>query len=116
MQDRKLCPVCHQRPVAINCIKNNKTYYRKICDVCSRQGKKIKPKPPAWALTGYKKKPQCEKCSFKSKYPEQLGVFYIDGNLKNNNWVNLKTVCLNCQQEVYKSRLPWKQETLTPDF
>lgn len=116
MTDRKLCPVCRQRPVAINCIKNEKTYYRKVCDVCSRKGKQLRPVPPAWVRSGYKKKPHCEKCGFKAKYPEQLGVFYVDGNLKNNNWSNLKTICLNCQQEVYKSRLPWRESPLEPDF
>ena len=43
-------------------------------------------------------------------------VFYVDGNLRNNNHFNLKTVCLNCCQEVYRSKLPWKRSTLTPDY
>jgi hypothetical protein len=117
MSPRKLCPTCNQRPVAINCVKNEKTYYRKVCDICSRIGKKLKPKPPSWAQSGYTKKVQCERCGFKAKYvPDQLGVFYVDGNLKNNNWLNLKTVCLNCQQEIYKSKLPWKPAPIVPDF
>lgn len=117
MNNRKLCPTCNQRPVAINCIKEGHTYYRRVCDVCARSGKKLKPKPPSWAQSGYTKKPQCERCGFKAKYPaEQLGVFYVDGNLKNNNWLNLKTVCLNCQQEIYKSKLPWKPAPIVPDF
>jgi hypothetical protein len=113
---RNLCPTCNQRPVAVNYIREGVTHYRRMCDVCARLGKKIKPKPPAWFVSGYRKKPQCERCSFKFKHPEQSGVFYTDGNLKNNNWINLKTICLNCQQEVYKSRLPWKQGPLVPDF
>jgi hypothetical protein len=116
MKIRPLCPSCSQRPVAVNCIKNGITYYRKVCDRCSRRGFKIKPKPPEWAKSGYKKKPQCERCGFKMKYPDQSNVFYVDGNLKNNNWLNLKTVCLNCQQEVYKSRVSWKAGPIVPDF
>lgn len=116
MEDRKLCPSCNQRLVAVNYVKEGITHYRKQCDTCNRSGKKIKPKPQGWMLSGYKKKPQCERCGFKFKLAEQSNVFYVDGNLKNTNWVNLKTVCLNCTQEVYKSKLPWKTNPLTPDF
>jgi hypothetical protein len=113
---RPLCPTCNRRPVAINRHIGDKIYYRKTCDICSRAGKKVKPDSPQWAKSGYTKKPQCERCGFKFKLVEQSNVFYVDGNLKNNNWLNLKTVCLNCQQEVYKSRLPWKPALLVPDF
>lgn len=116
MSSRPICPICTQRPVAINYIKEETVHYRRQCDVCIRKGKKIKPVPPGWAKSGYKKKPQCEKCGFKFKLPDQSNVFYVDGNLKNNNWVNLKTICLNCTQEVYKTRLPWKPSPLVPDF
>ena len=116
MQERKLCPNCHQRPIAINRRIGKRVYYRRVCDVCSRLGKKAKIPPPGWRKTGYTKKTVCERCGFKSKYPEQLGVFYIDGNLKNNNWLNLKTICLNCQQEIYKSRLKWQQDPAEQDF
>jgi len=116
MTPRELCPGCHQRPVAINCRKKDKIYYRKVCDVCAREGKKIRPAAPAWFRSGYRKKPQCERCGFKAKFPEQLGVFYLDGNLKNNNWLNLRTACLNCQQEIYKNKLSWKAAPTTPGF
>lgn len=116
MIERKLCPSCNQRPVAINRYVGDQVYYRKICDVCSRLKKKLRPRNPGWLKSGYTKKTTCEKCGFKSKHPEQLGVFYLDGNLKNNNWLNLKTICLNCQQEVYKSRLKWQQDPIERDF
>lgn len=116
MHNRKLCPICNHKPVAVNYIKNGVTHYRTTCDGCNRAGVKKSKTIPSWARSGYKKKPHCERCGFKAKYPEQLSVFYVDGNLKNNNWVNLKTICLNCQQEVYKLRLPWKQGPLAPDF
>ena len=116
MSERKLCPTCNQRPVAINYRKGLVTHYRSHCDVCNRKGKRVRIAPPAWHRAGYTKKTVCERCGFKAKHPEQLGVFYVDGNLKNNNWLNFKTICLNCQQEVYKSRLSWKPAPLAPDF
>ena len=108
MENRPICPSCNTRPVAINCYSGDKVYYRKMCDSCIRKGRKLKPKSPAWALSGYKKKPHCEKCGFVAKHVEQLNVFHIDGSLKNNDWVNLKTVCLNCTKEIDKSKLRWK--------
>lgn len=113
---RLLCPVCTSRPVAINRHIGEKTYYRKVCDRCSKAGKKHRV-VPLWALRGYKKKPQCEKCGFLADMPDkQLQVFHVDGNLKNVDWVNLKTICLNCQPVVYKSRLPWKPAGPVPGF
>jgi hypothetical protein len=103
--------------VAINCHRNDKVYYRKVCDVCARAGKKLKPTPPAWYKSGYRKKPVCEKCGFRSKYTErQMSVFYVDGNMKNNTAPNLKSVCLNCRVELAQSRSGWREAPLTPDF
>lgn len=118
MLNRKICPVCTKNPTAVNYKdKNGNVHYRSMCSACIHAGKKIKPPVPAWYKTGYRKKPCCEKCGFKAKYPEeQLRVFYLDGNLKNNSWSNLKTICLNCQQEIYKIRLPWKPADIVPDF
>jgi hypothetical protein len=85
---------------------------------CIRKGKKLKSQPPAWVKTGYKKPACCEMCGFKAKHPtRQLFVFHIDGNLKNNNWHNLKTVCANCQIELAVNRLTaWKPAKIVPDF
>jgi hypothetical protein len=116
MLERKLCPVCNANPVAVNYVKDGITHYRNSCTSCIRKGRKLKPTPPAWARSGYKKKSNCEKCNFKFKFPEQSVVFNVDGNLKNNNWANLKTICLNCQQEIYKSKLGWKANPIVPDF
>ena len=117
MTERKICPVCSLRPVAVNYIRDEKVHYRRVCSHCSRKGKKVKPQPPQWYKSGYRKKPQCERCGFKAEYPaEQLMIFHVDGNLRNNDWSNLKTVCLNCRPVVYKSRLPWKSADVVPDF
>ena len=116
MLTRELCPNCRINPVAVNYTREGITHYRNSCSSCIRKGKKLKPEPPAWVRSGYKKTLHCEKCNFKFKLAVQSVVFHVDGNLKNNNHFNLKTVCLNCQQEVYKSRLPWKPATIVPDF
>lgn len=114
---RTLCIACNSNPQAVNYIDpNGITHYRKKCASCIRTNKKVRKEPPAWQKAGYKKKIVCEKCGFKAKMPEQLNVFYIDGNLKNTNHFNLKTVCLNCQPEIYKSRLAWKPSPILPDF
>lgn len=116
MLTRNLCPLCHYNLVAVNYVRNGVTHYRNSCSACIRKGRKLKPDSPAWVKAGYKKKPACEKCGFKFKLLEQSNVFYVDGNLKNNNHFNLKTVCLNCQQEIYKSKLSWKPAAIVPDF
>ena len=117
MEDRKLCPICTQRPLAVNYKREDRTYYRAVCSYCSRAGKKAKHLPPLWYKSGYRKKPQCERCGFKAELPEQqLMVYHVDGDLRNNDRVNLKTVCLNCRPMVSKSRLPWKPADLVPDF
>jgi hypothetical protein len=116
MKDRPLCPICHGRPVAINCYSGETVYYRKLCDICAKAGKKHKP-VPTWYKTGYRKSHTCDKCGWIAKYPEkQMTVFHIDGNLKNVNQFNLKTVCLNCRVEISLSRLPWKEADIKPDF
>ena len=115
--DRGICPICNQNPVAINYKSNDKVRYRKLCTSCTKKGKTLKADPPAWYRAGYKKKSVCDKCGFRAKYPaKQMTVFYVDGNLRNNNPMNLKSVCLNCRVELANSRLPWKEAPLTPDF
>lgn len=116
MTTRKTCPACHQAPVAINCYKKGKVYYRDRCDKCIRAGKKAKPPIPLWVRSGYKKKTRCEKCGFVFKFPEQANVVYLDGNDENTNWSNLRTICSNCEIEVYHSNLPWKSSTIQADF
>lgn len=117
MSLRKLCPTCNSHPVAVNYHdKEGRIHYRKLCTSCIHKGRKAKLPAPAWFKSGYRKKEKCERCGFKAKHPEQLGVFYVDGNLRNNTATNLRTICLNCQIDVYKSKLPWQAADLVPDF
>jgi hypothetical protein len=110
---RPLC-TCKKRPAAINYKKNNKTYYRKLCEKCLRNGEGHGI--PLWEQRGYKKKNVCEKCGFKSKHSEQFNVFHIDGDLSNCRHTNLKTICANCQRTLQKEGVRWRQGDLTPDF
>lgn len=110
---RNLCKVCKKRPVAVNYYKENQVFYRSKCDHCS---KKRADGRPAWQKSGYVKKGQCEKCGFTSKHPEQFDVYYIDGDVSNSRYTNLKTVCANCQRILHKLKLPWRQGDLIPDL
>jgi hypothetical protein len=110
---RDLCKECGQRPVAINYYKEGRPFYRSKCDHCASQRREG---IPLWAKSGYIKKSACDKCGFTSKYPDQFNVFYVDGNLTNCRYTNLKTVCANCQRILHKLKLPWRQGDLKPDF
>jgi hypothetical protein len=103
-------------PAAVNYVKAGIPHFRSRCASCIRKARKLKPQQPNWSLGGYKKKPHCEKCGFKAKYKEQLFVYYIDGNFNNNNQINLRTICANCQYEVAREGLGWRQGDLVPDF
>ena len=110
---RPLC-TCGQRPAAINYRKEGKTYYRKKCERCLRNG--AGHGIPLWKQRGYEKKDVCEKCGFKSNHIEQFNVFHIDGSLENCRPNNLKTICANCQRILQKEGVRWKQGDLVPDF
>lgn len=110
---RPLC-ICGLRPAAINYKKNNRTYYRKKCEVCLNGG--VGKGIPKWYQDGYRIKSLCDKCGFKSKHLEQFNVYHLDGNLNNTRPINLKTVCANCQRVLHKEGYHWKQGGLRPDF
>jgi hypothetical protein len=113
---RPICKVCNQRAVAINYRKQNQVHYRSRCDVCIKKNKKVKPAEPRWKSAGYKKKAACDRCGFRAKYASQLLVFHCDGNLHSTNSANLRTVCLNCVEEVKRLDAPWSQGDLEADF
>lgn len=110
---RPLC-LCKLRPAAVNYKKGNKTYYRKLCEVCLHHGKEGYG-IPKWYLSGYRQKKHCEKCNFKAETKEQLNVFHIDGDLNNCRPSNLKTICANCQRLLQKTGSKWRQGDLVPD-
>ena len=116
IQIRPLCVNCKSKPRAYAYKKGNKIYWRKLCDACNR--KKSKKKiggVTALQRSGYRKKSKCELCGFKAQNQLQLDVLFVDGNLRNTNNTNLKTVCANCQRLSSVKRLGWKIGDLVAD-
>ena len=112
--ERQICPICKTNPVAINYRRGQKVYYRTACTPCIHtKRKKVEP-VPGWIKSGYKKNTKCDRCGFKFRSSEQSIVYYIDGDLNNNHWANLKTICLNCQPEIKNIR--WRPGSIQPDF
>jgi hypothetical protein len=113
--DRPLCAACHNRPAAVNCHKNERVYYRSVCDNCARHNKKHKIAKPAWQKAGYKKKLVCDRCGFRAKNSAQTLVYHTDGNTNNTELSNLRSICLNCAVEVSRECLPWRRGDLEED-
>ena len=76
----------------------------------------MKPRVPKWKGSGYKKKPTCDLCGFKSLFPSQMTVYHIDGNLENIALNNLRTICLNCVEVVKKKNVTWRRGDLEIDY
>ena len=86
-----------------------------MCDDCGRKKEKLVPRTPSWKKAGYKKKPTCDLCGFKSIFPTQTTVFHIDGKLENTDFTNLRTICLNCVEVVKRKDVTWKRGDLEVD-
>lgn len=110
---RPLCK-CGERPRAVNYIRNEKVYYRSLCEVCMKNG--LHHGIPRWKRAGYRLKKVCDKCGFKSVYKEVFSVYHVDGDLNNCAVSNLKTVCANCQRVLHREGVTWRQGDLTPDI
>ena len=116
IQIRPLCVTCKSKPRAYAYKKGNKIYWRKLCDACNRKKSKKKIGGiTALQRSGYRKKSKCELCGFKAQTQLQLDVLFVDGNLRNTNNTNLKTVCANCQRLSSVKRLGWKIGDLVAD-
>jgi hypothetical protein len=57
------------------------------------------------------KKNKCEKCSFEPQDKCQLDIVYKDGNRKNKDKSNIKTLCANCNR-LYQKKLREKKKSL----
>lgn len=97
----KNCENCNRHPVTVNYVRNDKTYYRKICYYCTKEKKQAKEQvKQLLKKSGYKKKAICDRCNFVSKTPEQIKIHYRDRNLYNVSSNNLRSYCINCVIEV----------------
>lgn len=112
---RPICSACNQRLCAVNYHKDNIPHYRSRCEVCIKKNKKVKAPTPRWQSSGYKKKPACDLCGFRAKFLSQLLVYHIDGNLHNADNTNLRTICLNCVEQVRRQNVTWRRGDLEPD-
>jgi hypothetical protein len=113
--NRPICKACNQFPAAVNYKKAGKTHYRSRCAVCINKFRKIKVPTPRWMLRGYKKRVVCDICKFRAKHGSQVQVFHIDGNLNNNELINLRSVCLNCSAIIQRQDSTWKPGDIAPD-
>lgn len=112
---RPFCRACNRNPAAINCYHNGKTYFRSRCNACIRKNKKMPLVVPRWQKSGYKKKSTCDRCGFKARYSAQLLVYHVNGRLTDCDLRNLKTICMNCVEEIKRLDLPWRPGDLEPD-
>ena len=113
---RPLCTQCRSKPRAYGYRKANKIYWRRLCDSCNRKKNQKKiGGVTALQRSGYKKKTKCELCGFKAQDKIQLDVLFVDGNLRNTNSNNLKSVCANCQRLGSVRRLGWRVGDLIAD-
>lgn len=116
---RPICNTCNKNVCAPNYYKNNKRYWRKKCALCLIEDKKHKTNSiriPRWKKKGYKKKSTCDLCGFKATYNSQILVFHIDGNLNNNELINLRSICLCCVEIVKRKNITWKIGDIVPDY
>ena len=115
-KDRPLCKECKTKPRAYAYKRYDRIYWRSQCDTCIRKkaGKRVGG-VTALQRSGYEKHRKCELCGFKSQNKSQLDVLFVDGNLRNTNAVNLKTVCANCQRLGSTRRLGWRVGDLVAD-
>lgn len=104
--ERGTCISCGILPRAVNYIRGTRTFYRKMCDSCSR-AKNNSPQVPKWVVRGYKKKHTCECCGFKSEYREQLVVIEIAKDFK--------TICLNCHVAIKLGKTIFESKVVLKD-
>jgi 5-methylcytosine-specific restriction endonuclease McrA len=104
---RTLCVKCNirlQRKATGR--KNKQVTYRAICRRCENELYPPKNIPDFFLikqngkrqLYRQHKKRYCEECDFQSIHSCQLDVDHIDGNHKNDEPSNLRTLCANCHR------------------
>jgi hypothetical protein len=79
--------------------------WHKYCSSCAKAAYNTK--------FGYllNKKNKCEKCGFVPEDKCQLDIIYKDGDKKNKQKSNLKTLCANCNR-LFQKKLKGKKKSL----
>lgn len=113
---RPLCQKCKVVYCAVNYKKNNKTYYRKLCEKCYRAKREKDYTAPQWRRQSLKKKNCCERCGFTSEVSAIFTMYFRDGNLRNTAVNNIHTVCANCQIWLTAKGKLWENAVLISDF
>lgn len=113
---RPFCKVCNKNPRAPAYYRNGKRYFRSRCTICIANNKQLAKTKPKWESKGYKKKPTCDICGFRSQYTSQITIWHVDGNLNNCELINLRSVCLNCVEVVKRKQSAWKVGDLQVDY
>jgi len=104
--NRPLCSNCKVAPSKSNGIsKYGFKKYHKYCSSCSKAAYN-----PKFGFTLFKKN-HCEKCNFIPEDSCQLDLVYKDGNNKNKEKTNIKTLCANCSR-LYSKKLKEKKKTI----
>ena len=57
------------------------------------------------------KKNKCEKCGFIAEDTCQLDIIYKDGNIKNKEKSNMRTLCANCNR-LYQKKFKEKKKSI----
>lgn len=94
--NRTLCKNCNlqlSKPNGIS--KHGFTKWHKYCSSCAKT--LYDPKHSH----RINKKTKCDVCRFEAKDKCQLDLIYLDGNAKNKDVKNLRTICANCSR-LYK--------------
>ena len=103
---RPICKNCKTVPAKSNGISiHGFKKWHKYCVDCSKG---------AYNTTfGYllHKKNKCEKCGFVPEDRCQLDIVYKDGNTKNKEKSNLKTICANCNR-LHRKKLKEKNKSI----
>ena len=107
---KSICVICnkYKQQSKGTCKKTGKTKYTALCKRCILIQKGIDPAEyfriqsrnrvkKEFKYRSFKKS-FCEECGFIAKVKYQLDVHHIDGNHKNNDPINLQTLCANCHR------------------
>lgn len=106
-QNRPFCQHCKIALAKSNGIsKHGFKKWHKYCSSCAKAAYNSK--------FGYllSKKNKCEKCGFSPEDKCQLDITYKDGNSKNKERSNMKTLCANCNRIHQKKAKEKKKSVL----